>query len=82
VRTNHVHAIVETDIRPEKVMNDFKAHASRNLNLIGSDQPDRKRWAHHGSTRWLQNDTAVHDAIRYVIEGQGEPVAVYAAESL
>ena len=31
VRTNHVHAIVESEVPPEKVMNDFKSYASRDL---------------------------------------------------
>jgi len=33
VRTNHIHVIVSADERPEKVMNDFKAYASRALNM-------------------------------------------------
>jgi hypothetical protein len=56
VRTNHVHAIVEAGIlirkaRPEKVMNEFKSYASRELNRLDRDGPHRKRWARHGSTR-------------------------------
>ena len=31
VRTNHVHAVVEADVRPEKIMHAFKSYASRNL---------------------------------------------------
>ena len=26
VRTNHVHAVVEAEVRPEKIMNDFKSY--------------------------------------------------------
>jgi hypothetical protein len=51
VRTNHVHAVVEAEVRPEKVMNDFKSYASRGLNRLGRNGPDRRRWARHGSTR-------------------------------
>ena len=43
VRTNHVHAVVEAEVRPEKIMNDFKSYASRELNRLGHDGPDRKR---------------------------------------
>jgi len=32
VRSNHVHVIVSAGAKPEKVMNDFKAYASRALN--------------------------------------------------
>src|SRR5579864_5139254 len=49
VRTNHVHVVVEADVRPEMVMHAFKAYASRSLNRLGSDEPDRKRYARHGS---------------------------------
>ena len=31
VRSNHVHTVVEAEIPPERVMNDFKAYASRRL---------------------------------------------------
>jgi len=80
VRTNHVHAVVEADVRPEMVMNTFKSYASRGLNRLGSDEPDRKRWARHGSTRWLWKDEDVREAIRYVVEGQGEAMEVYVGE--
>ena len=32
VRTNHVHMVVESEARPERVMNDIKSYASRCLN--------------------------------------------------
>jgi REP element-mobilizing transposase RayT len=50
VRTNHVHLVVEGEVRPERIMNDLKSHASRSLNRGASAC---KRWARHGSTRWL-----------------------------
>ena len=53
VRTNHVHLVVEADVRPERIMNDLKSHASRCLNRQELDESTRKRWARHGSTRWL-----------------------------
>ena len=81
VRTNHVHAVVEAEVSPERVMHAFKSYASRNLNFLGIDAPDRKRWARHGSTRWLWKDADVQNAIRYVVEGQGEPMEVYWSES-
>ena len=80
VRTNHVHVVVEAEVRPEKVMNDFKPYASRGLNRLGRHGSDRKPWARHGSTRWLWKDQDVQDAIRYVVEEQGEPMAVFVAD--
>jgi REP element-mobilizing transposase RayT len=80
VRTNHVHVIAEADVRPEKVMHAFRSYASRALNRLGIDGSARKRWARHGSTRWLYKDEDVQEAIRYVVSGQGEPMEVYFAE--
>jgi REP element-mobilizing transposase RayT len=80
VRTNHVHAVVEAEVRPEMIMNTFKSYASLGLNRLGVDEPNRKRWARHGSTRWLWQDRDVQEAIRYVVSGQGEPMEVYLAE--
>lgn len=80
VRTTHVHAIVEADTQPEKVMNDFKSYASRSLNLLECGLPGRKHWARHGSTRWLWKDEDVRQAIQYVVDEQGEPMTVFLAE--
>jgi REP element-mobilizing transposase RayT len=77
VRTKHVHVVIAAEDRPERVMNDLKSFASRRLNELGFDTADRKRWARHGSTRWLWKREAVSAAIQYVIEKQGEPMAVY-----
>jgi REP element-mobilizing transposase RayT len=45
VRTNHVHLVVEAEVRPERLMNDLKSFASRRLNELQFDGADRKRWA-------------------------------------
>jgi REP element-mobilizing transposase RayT len=68
VRSNHVHVVVEADVTPDKVMNAFKSYASRRLNCLGIDTPERKRWARHGSTRWLWKDEDVQESI-HVISG-------------
>jgi REP element-mobilizing transposase RayT len=77
VRTNHVHVVVDAEALPERVMNDLKSFASRRLNQLGFDDPSRKRWARHGSTRWLRGREAVFAAIQYVVDKQGEAMAVY-----
>jgi hypothetical protein len=79
VRTNHVHIVVEADALPEGIMIDLKAYASRCLNRLELDEPGRKRWARHGSTRWLKNPLSVSPAIRYVVDQQGSPMAVFEA---
>ncbi len=80
VRSNHVHVVVEAEARPEKVMNDFKAYASRTLSRLDVKQQERRRWARHGSTRWLWKDADVREAVRYVVEEQGEPMAVFVGD--
>jgi len=79
VRTNHVHAILEAEVQPERVMNALKSYASRALNRQRCDGMVRRRWAHHGSTRWLWKDQDVREAIQYVVHEQGEPMAVFFA---
>jgi hypothetical protein len=63
-------------------MTQLKSAASRRLNILGFDHPLRKRWARHGSTRRLFNDESVHRAISYVVEGQGQPMAVFRAATI
>ena len=61
--TCHVHAIVEAEAPPERIMNEFKSYASRELNrLTTTGGSERKRWARHGSTRWLWKDEDVKRA--------------------
>jgi REP element-mobilizing transposase RayT len=77
VRTNHVHLVVEAETSPERVMNDVKSYVSRRLNQTGLDEPGRKRWARHGSTRWLWKPEHIAAAIRYVVDEQGDRMAVF-----
>lgn len=77
IRSNHVHLVVDANSSPERVMNDLKSYASRCLNRGGFDSTDRKRWARHGSTRWLHGRDEVNAAVKYVLEKQGELMAVY-----
>ena len=69
--------IVRADDPPELVMSGFKAYASRHLNRMMFDEPNRKRWARHGSTRWLRKPGQVSAAIEYVIREQGDSMAVF-----
>ncbi len=57
-------------------MNALKAYTSRALNDRALDGPDRRRWARHGSTRYLWTTDAVRAAIQYVVRQQGKPMAV------
>ena len=72
-----MHVVVNSTEKPEKVMNAFKAYASRKLNHCALDAPGCRRWTRHGSTRYLWDREQVEAALAYVIDGQGEPMAVY-----
>ena len=82
VRSNHVHTVVEAEVPPERVMTDFKAYASRQLNRMNLDEPKRKRWARHGSTRWLWKPQHVSAAIEYVVAEQGDAMSVFESHEL
>ena len=77
VRTNHAHVVATADRKPEYVMNALKAYSSGYVNHWALDSPDRRRWARHGSTRYLWTSTAVSAAIQYVVREQGESMAVF-----
>jgi len=75
VRTNHVHAVLSTGVPPERAMVALKAWATRRLRREGLVGDNARPWSRHGSTRWLWSERAVHDACRYVLEGQGAPLS-------
>jgi REP element-mobilizing transposase RayT len=72
---NHVHVVVTAPLRPEQVMGQFKAWASRRPREHHGLDKDRPIWPHHGSTRWLWSEDAVAERIDYVLRRQGEPMA-------
>lgn len=82
VRSNHAHVVATARDKPEKVMNDLKAWASRRLREAFAESADRDRWTQHGSTRWLNDESSFLRAVKYVIDEQGEQMAVYLAEGL
>ena len=82
LRSNHVHTVVDAEAPPERVMGDFKAYASRRLNRMRLDEPNRKRWARHGSTRWLWKPQHVSAAMQYVVAEQGEAMSVFESHEL
>lgn len=79
VRSNHAHVVVQAPARPEKVMADFKAYASRRIREATGEPAERKRWTEHGSTRYLWQPEQVRAAIHYVVAEQGEPMSIYIA---
>jgi REP element-mobilizing transposase RayT len=81
VRSNHIHVVVSAAVRPEKVLMDFKAWASRRLREAFGEDADRDRWTQHGSTRYLWDEASVEGAVAYALEEQGDPMARYDGRS-
>ena len=74
VRTNHIHAVVSAQIKPEKIINEFKSYATRGLReaiLIGKD---KTVWARGASRRYLWKEKHVQIATDYVLFGQGDEI--------
>src|SRR5437879_5390766 len=82
VRSTHVHTVVDAEAEPEVVMQAFKAYSSRRLNWMRLDAPDKKRWARHGSTRWLWKPQHVSAAMKYVVDEQGDAMSVFESKEL
>jgi REP element-mobilizing transposase RayT len=76
VRSNHVHLIVSCCDAPELVLTQLKLYSSRALNKENPD--DRiveKKWARHGSTRYIWSHRFIEAAVDYVLYRQGRPMA-------
>lgn len=75
VRSTHVHLVVQSNEKPEKLSNDLKAWCTRRLRERGSVLP--KVWTRKGSTIYLFTRAKLIEKIRYVVLEQGEPMSVY-----
>lgn len=71
VRTNHVHIATGNSDNPERMMDTFKAYATRALRKAGRLDSDAKAWSRHGSTRYLWTEEHIEMAVDYVLNGQG-----------
>jgi REP element-mobilizing transposase RayT len=86
VRSNHVHLVVTAAVPPETVMRQLKAWCARRLTeslektvesggageAVEQQTKDGRRrwWTEHGSTKWINDEGYLQNAIRYVLEGQ------------
>jgi REP element-mobilizing transposase RayT len=73
VRTNHVHAVVTANKKPDAVMSALKANATRAMREAGVWTSELSPWEFRESKKYLWNEKQVADAIAYVETGQGEP---------
>ena len=72
-RSNHVHVVVSAgDVRPERVLNTFKAYCTRSLKRLPSMAGRTKWWTEDGSKGYLNTEDSLRQAILYV---QGQDVS-------
>jgi hypothetical protein len=77
VGSYHVHVVVTGAAAPETILNQFKAWCSRRLSDAAglmttvAQRAGRRRWfTEHGSTKWINDEQYLEQAIHYVREGQ------------
>ena len=74
VRTNHVHTVNAANAPSAKMLNDFKACATRGLRENDCWTFDHSPWVDKGSRRMLWTPEHVATAVDYVLNRQGEPL--------
>jgi REP element-mobilizing transposase RayT len=72
VRTNHLHAVVSAESKPEPMANAFKSYATRALREKYLVDPDARLWSRGRSRRYLWDQKHVGAAIDYVLYCQGD----------
>ncbi len=77
VRTNHVHAVVSAQTKPEPIADAFKNYSTRKLRAAGLAVTGSRLWARGKSRRYLWKPEHIARAIHYVLYEQGETVPVF-----
>jgi REP element-mobilizing transposase RayT len=72
VRTNHVHAVVSAQTKPEPIINFIKSYSTRKLRKLNLISKEISLWSRGGSRRYLWKERHVALAIEYVLYGQGD----------
>lgn len=72
VRTNHIHAVVTAQMKPERIADAFKAFATKKLREENLFSSEIKIWSRGRSRRYLWKPRHVVLAIDYVLFGQGD----------
>jgi len=62
VRTNHVHAVVSANKKPEVILSAMKANATRSLREAGLWTSALSPWSFGGSRKYLWDDKELADA--------------------
>jgi REP element-mobilizing transposase RayT len=71
-RSNHVHAVVSAQSKPEPIRDAFKSYATRRLREAKMIDVEIRPWARGGSRRYLWKPHHVLRAIEYVLYEQGD----------
>jgi REP element-mobilizing transposase RayT len=74
IRTDHVHAVVSANCKPEPILSALKANATRSMREAGCWESGRTPWVYRGSKRYLWTEKQLNDAIAYVLYDQGSPL--------
>ena len=79
IMCNHWHMVVQVDgdPKPEKILADFKAYATRALNRKFGRPASETWWTSKGSKRKLSDDEALGNANNYVLYKQPDPLVVW-----
>ena len=72
IRSNHGHAVVSAEVKPERIVNEFKAYSTRKLRQEQEFANDQIIWSRGASTRYLWKPRNVEAAIEYVLYSQGD----------
>ena len=72
VRSNHAHAVVSAQAKPERIADAFKAFATKKLREENLCPKSLRIWSRGRSRRYLWKPQHVAKAIDYVLYGQGD----------
>lgn len=78
---NHFHAVISgpDSTKPDKMLADLKAYATRVLNRRYGKPASETWWTTKGSKRFLPDQEAVDAAVEYVLHKQPNPLVTYPA---
>jgi REP element-mobilizing transposase RayT len=76
VRTNHARVVLNAQQKPERIVIEIKANATKFLREAGLAAEMEKIWSRGKSRRYLWKPRNVTAAVNYVLYGQGEKIFV------
>jgi REP element-mobilizing transposase RayT len=76
IRSNHGHAVITAQRKPERLIIEMKANATKFLREAGLATETERIWSRGKSRRYLWKPRNVIAAINYVLYGQGEQIFV------